>query len=95
VFKVLEISFHQGVELLHLGYEEMLALNRPVDHLVEAAGGGGRLLGGGIAHGELGFGRSLGQRERGAADHGEGKDCESDAQHNYFFHSIYDAWPIS
>ncbi len=39
----------------------MFALHRPVDNLVEAGAGGDGLLGSGVASGELGFGRSLGE----------------------------------
>jgi hypothetical protein len=59
--KILEISFHQGMKLLHLGQEEMFALHRPIDNLVEVAGGSASLLGGGIARRELGCRRSLGR----------------------------------
>jgi hypothetical protein len=68
------------MKLLHLGHEEMFALNRSIDNLVEAAGGAS-LLDGGVAGRELGLrrslgGRSLGEQGRGAADQGERKECE-------------------
>jgi hypothetical protein len=79
------------MELLHLGHEEMFALNRPIDNLVEATGGGASVLGGGVAGLELGFRRGLGERSlgehgRGAADQGERKECEWGAQHFCLFH---------
>ena len=76
--QILEISFHQGMKWLHLRHEEMFALNGPIDHLVEAGGGGASLLGGGVAGRELGDRRSLcgftlGEG-RGAADQTERKE---------------------
>ena len=38
--QILEISFHQRMKLLHLGDEQMFALDCSIDNLVEAAGGG-------------------------------------------------------
>src|SRR5208282_329105 len=62
LLKILEIGFHQGMKLLHLGHEEMFTLDRPIDHLIEAAGGGASLSGGSVALGERWFRRSLGER---------------------------------
>ena len=46
--QILKIGFHQRMKLLHLRHEEMLALNGSIDNLVEAGGGGTRLLSGGV-----------------------------------------------
>jgi hypothetical protein len=73
LLQILEIGFYQGMQMLHLGHEEMFALHRPVDNLVEAGAGGDGLLGSGVAGGELGFGRSLRGRslgERGLDEQG-------------------------
>jgi hypothetical protein len=79
------------MKLLHLGHEEMFALHRSIDNLVEAAGGCTSLLGGGVAVRELGLRRSLGGRRlgkhgRGAADQGERKESNEGAQHFSWFH---------
>ena len=74
-----------------MGDEEMFAIHRSIDNLVEAAGGCASLLGGGVAVRELGLRRSLGGRRlgkygRGAADQGERKKCNEGAQHFSRFH---------
>jgi hypothetical protein len=84
------------MKLLHLGHEEMFALHRSVDNLIEAVGGGAGVLSGGVAGRKLGFRRSLGNRSldeqgRGAADEGERKEYESGGQHFCLFHFTYDA----
>jgi hypothetical protein len=48
------------MQLLHLRHEKMFALHRPIDNLIEAAGGGAGLFGGRVAGGELGLRRGLG-----------------------------------
>ena len=79
------------MKLLHLGHEEVFALNRSIHNLVEAGRRRRSLLRGNVAGRELGCRRSLhgcrlgrrslGERSldeqgRGAADQGERKECE-------------------